>query len=122
MFSSKSCVTIPPAHANSIHALRNKKMKKFKLHKQLYFQVIISIIIGVLLGHFYPELAVKMKPLGDGFIKLIRMMVPPIIFTTVVTGIANMKNIKDAGRIGMKSLIYFEVLTTLAMFIGLGVA
>lgn len=96
--------------------------KKFKLYKQLYFQVIISILIGILFGHFYPELAVKMKPLGDGFIKLIRMMVPPIIFTTVVTGIANMKNIKEAGRIGIKALIYFEVVTALAMLIGLLVA
>lgn len=92
------------------------------LHKQLFFQVIVSIVIGVLLGHFYPKLAVEMKPLGDAFIKLIRMMVVPIIFTTVVTGLANMQNMKSAGRIGIKSLIYFEVVTTFAMLIGLIVA
>ncbi len=98
-------------------------MKKFKLHKQLYFQVIVSIFVGVLFGHFYPEIAVKMKPLGDGFIKLIRMMIAPIIFTTVVTGIASMKDIKEVGRIGIKALIYFEVFTTtFALLIGLAVA
>lgn len=97
-------------------------MSKPKLYKQLYFQVVISIFIGVLLGHFYPQLALKMKPLGDGFIKLIRMMIAPIIFTTVVTGIAGMKDIKEVGRIGIKALIYFEVVTTLALVIGLSVA
>jgi len=90
-----------------------------KLHKQLYIQVLLSILIGITLGHFYPELAVKMKPLGDGFIKLIKMMVAPIIFTTVVTGIANMKNTKEVGRIGIKAIIYFEVVTSLALLIGL---
>jgi aerobic C4-dicarboxylate transport protein len=95
---------------------------KIKFYKHLYFQVIICILAGILLGHFYPELATNMKPLGEGFIKLIRMMVPPIIFTTVVTGIANMKNVKEAGRIGIKAIIYFEVVTTLAMFVGLLVA
>jgi len=97
-------------------------MKKTKLYKQLYFQVVVSIFVGVLLGHFYPQLAIKMKPLGDGFIKLIRMMIAPIIFTTVVTGIASMKNIKEVGRIGIKALIYFEVVTTFALMIGLAVA
>lgn len=94
-------------------------MKKITLHRQLYFQVVISIFVGILLGHFYPQLAIKMKPLGDGFIKLIRMMIAPIIFTTVVTGIASMKDIKEVGRIGIKALIYFEVLTTFALIIGL---
>ena len=92
------------------------------MHKQLYFQVVMSIFIGILLGHFYPQLAIKMKPLGDGFIKLIRMMIAPIIFTTVVTGIASMKDIKEVGRIGIKALIYFEVVTTFALLIGLAVA
>lgn len=97
-------------------------MKKPKLYKQLYFQVVVSIFIGVLIGHFYPQLAIKMKPLGDGFIKLIRMMIAPIIFTTVVTGIASMKDIKEVGRIGIKALIYFEVVTTFALIIGLTIA
>lgn len=97
-------------------------MKKLTLHKQLYFQIVVSICIGILLGHFYPHLAIKMKPLGDGFINLIRMMIAPIIFTTVVTGIASMKNIKEVGRIGIKAIIYFEVISTLALIIGLVVA
>jgi len=95
---------------------------KFKLHRQLYFQVLMSIFIGILFGHFFPDLAVKMKPLGDTFIRLIKMMLPPIVFTTVVTGIAGMNNMRAAGRIGIKALIYFEVVTTLAMIIGLLVA
>src|SRR5579862_9853774 len=81
-------------------------MKIFNLCKQLYFQVMMSIFIGILLGHFYPELAAKMKPLGDGFIKLIRAIVPFIIFTTVVSGIYNLKNVREAGRIGIKAVIY----------------
>lgn len=94
-------------------------MKKLKLHKQLYFQVLVSIVIGILLGYFYPDLAKQMKPLGDAFIKLIKMMIGPIIFTTVVTGIAGMKDIKEVGRIGIKALIYFEVVTTFALIFGL---
>jgi len=97
-------------------------MQKIKWYKQLYFQVLISIGLGILLGHFYPELAIKMKPLGDGFIKLIKMLIAPIIFTTVVTGIASMRDVKEVGRIGVKALIYFEIVTTFALMIGLLVA
>ena len=97
-------------------------MKQFNPHKQLYIQVIVSILIGIVLGYLYPQLAMQMKPLGDGFIKLIRMMIAPIIFTTVVTGIARMKDIKEVGRIGIKTLIYFEVVTTFSLVIGLVVA
>jgi aerobic C4-dicarboxylate transport protein len=97
-------------------------MKILKLCKQLYFQVILGILIGILLGHFYPDIASKMKPLGDGFIKLIRTIIPLIIFTTVVGGIYSLKNLKEAGRIGIKAIIYFEVMTTLAMLLGLVVA
>src|SRR5471030_2134729 len=97
-------------------------MRKVRLYKKLYFQVLVSIVFGIILGHFYPQFAIKMKPLGDGFIKLIRMMIAPIIFTTVVTGIASMRDIKEVGRIGIKALIYFEVVTTFALIIGLTVA
>lgn len=97
-------------------------MKSFKFYKQLYFQVLVAIVLGVLLGHFYPDVGIKMKPFGDAFVKLIRMMVAPIIFTTVVTGIASMRDIKEVGRIGVKTLIYFELLTTFALVIGLIVA
>ena len=89
-----------------------------KLLKSLYVQVIIAISIGIILGAFLPDLAVQLKPLGDGFIKLIKMMIAPIIFCTIVSGIAGMEDMKLAGRVGVKSLIYFEVLTTLALIIG----
>ncbi len=89
------------------------------IYQSLYFQVIVAIIIGVLLGHFFPELGTKMKPLGDGFIKLIKMMIAPIIFCTVVTGIAGMENMKAIGRTGVLALLYFEIVSTIALLIGL---
>jgi aerobic C4-dicarboxylate transport protein len=89
------------------------------LYRSLYFQVIVAIIIGVLLGHFFPELGTKMKPLGDGFIKLIKMMIAPIIFCTVVSGIAGMENMKAVGRTGVLALLYFEIVSTIALVIGL---
>jgi aerobic C4-dicarboxylate transport protein len=90
-----------------------------KIFKSLYFQVLIAIIIGILLGHFYPDVAIQLKPLGDGFIKLIKMMIAPIIFCTIVTGIAGMQNTKKVGRVGLKAILYFEVVTTAALIIGL---
>jgi aerobic C4-dicarboxylate transport protein len=90
-----------------------------KLYRSLYFQVICAVILGAVLGHLYPAFAVKMKPLGDGFIKLVKMLIAPIVFTTVVTGIAKMGDLKKVGRVGAKGLIYFEVLTTIALVIGL---
>ncbi len=90
-----------------------------KYLKVLYVQVIIAIVIGILVGHFYPSFAVQLKPLGDGFIKLIKMMIAPIIFCTIVTGIAGMQNTKKVGRVGLKAILYFEVVTTLALIIGL---
>jgi len=89
------------------------------LYRELYFQVLVAITLGVALGFFNPPLAEKMKPLGDGFIKLIRMMIAPIIFATVVTGIAGMGDMKKLGRVGIKALLYFEVVTTMALIIGL---
>src|SRR5678815_2382563 len=89
------------------------------LHKSLYFQVLIAIAIGVLLGYFAPHTAEQMKPLGDGFIKLIKMMIAPIIFCTVVTGIAGMENMKAVGKTGVLALVYFEVVSTLALVVGL---
>lgn len=90
-----------------------------KLFKSLYFQVLVAICIGIALGHFYPSFAVELKPLGDGFIKLIKMMIAPIIFCTIVTGIAGMQNTKKVGRVGLKAILYFEVVTTIALIIGL---
>ncbi len=90
-----------------------------KLFRSLYFQVICAILIGIALGFFYPGFAVTLKPLGDGFIRLVKMMIAPVIFCTVVTGIAGMQDIKKVGRVGLKAIIYFEVVTTLALIIGL---
>jgi len=93
--------------------------KKKPLYKSLYFQVIVAIVIGVLLGHFFPETGAAMKPLGDGFIKLIKMIIAPIIFCTVVVGIAGMEDMKKVGKTGGLALIYFEAVSTIALIVGL---
>src|SRR5215210_4377228 len=90
-----------------------------KWYQHLYIQVLTAIALGVLLGHFYPSLGEAMKPLGDAFIKLIKMVIAPIIFFTVVHGIASMRDMRKVGRVGLKALIYFEVVTSLALIIGL---
>jgi len=87
--------------------------------KSLYIQVLIAVLIGVVLGHYAPDIAVQMQPLGDAFVKLVRMMIAPIIFITVVVGIGKLTNTAEVGRIGLKALIYFEIMTTFAMVIGL---
>jgi aerobic C4-dicarboxylate transport protein len=88
-------------------------------YKHLYAQVLCAIVLGVLLGHFFPAIGAQMKPLGDAFIKLIKMLIAPIIFCTVVHGIASMEDMKKVGRVGFKALLYFEVMTTIALIIGL---
>jgi aerobic C4-dicarboxylate transport protein len=90
-----------------------------KFYQHLYIQVLTAITFGILLGHFYPETAITMKPLGDGFIKLIKMIIAPIIFCTVVNGIAGVQDMSKIGRVGVKALLYFEVVSTLALIIGL---
>ncbi len=89
--------------------------------KALYIQVLVAIVAGVLLGHFVPHIAVAMQPFGDGFVKLVRMMIAPIIFITVVVGIGKLTDTAEVGRIGLKAIVYFEVMTTIAMLIGLAV-
>src|SRR5262250_2950479 len=89
------------------------------IYTHLYFQVLTAIIIGILLGYFYPKLGEQMKPFGDIFIKMIKMLIAPIIFCTVVHGIASMDDLKKVGRVGLKALIYFEAVTTLALIVGL---
>jgi aerobic C4-dicarboxylate transport protein len=89
------------------------------LYARLWFQVIVGIVVGVGLGYFYPAQGAAMKPLGDAFVKLIRMMIAPIIFGTVVVGIAKMGDMKEVGRIGLRALIYFEVVSTIALIIGM---
>lgn len=88
-------------------------------YKMLYVQVLLAITIGILLGHFYPETGVALKPLGDGFVKLIKMVIAPIIFCTVVSGIAGMQDMKTVGKTGGYALLYFEIVSTIALLIGL---
>ena len=96
-----------------------KDTGKKPLYKSLYFQVITAIILGVILGHFWPQTGAAMKPLGDGFIKLIKMINAPIIFCTVVVGIAGMEDMKRVGKTGGYALLYFEIMSTVALIIGL---
>ena len=93
--------------------------KSRPLYKSLYFQVITAIVIGVLVGHFYPHTGTAMKPLGDGFIKLIKMIIAPIIFCTVVVGIAGMEDMKKVGKTGGLALLYFEIVSAVALVVGL---
>ena len=90
-----------------------------RITSHLYFWVLLAILTGVVIGHFHPSFAVKLKPLGDGFIALVKMMIGPIIFCTVVLGIAGAGDMKKVGRVGGKALLYFEVISTLALIIGL---
>src|SRR5512139_1963653 len=90
-----------------------------KLYKSLYLQVIVAIVVGVLLGHFYPETGAAMKPFGDGFIKLIKMIIAPIIFCTIVVGIAGMEDMKKVGKVGGYAILYFEIVSTIALIVGL---
>jgi aerobic C4-dicarboxylate transport protein len=96
-------------------------MKK-PFYKVLYVQVLFAIACGVLLGYFEPKLGIDLKPLGDGFIKLVKMIIAPVIFCTVVHGIAGMEDMKKVGRVGGKALLYFEIVSTFALVIGLVVA
>ncbi len=93
--------------------------QKPPLYKSLYFQVLCAIVIGILLGHFYPSTGEAMKPLGDGFVKLIKMIIAPVIFCTVVIGIAGMEDMKKVGKTGGLALLYFEIVSTVALVIGL---
>ena len=90
--------------------------------QSLYIQVLIGIVLGISLGYLWPEHGAALKPLGDAFVKAVKMLIAPIIFCTVVTGIASMGDLKKIGRVGAKALLYFEVVTTLALIIGLIVA
>ena len=93
-----------------------------KKRDTLYLQVLVGVVLGVLVGWLKPDWGVAVQPLGDGFIKLIKMLIAPIIFTTVVAGIAGMGDLKRLGRVGFKALLYFEIVTTFALIVGLVVA
>lgn len=88
-------------------------------YKMLYVQVLFAITVGILIGHFYPQAGIALKPLGDGFVKLIKMVIAPIIFCTVVSGIAGMRDMKAVGKTGGYALLYFEIVSTVALIIGL---
>jgi len=102
--------------------LCNGKPARMKWLKSLYVQVLIGIVLGISLGYLWPEQGAALKPLGDAFVKAVKMLIAPIIFCTVVTGIAIMGDLKKIGRVGAKALLYFEVVTTMALIIGLVVA
>jgi aerobic C4-dicarboxylate transport protein len=93
--------------------------RKLPFYRSLYLQVLTAVVVGILLGHFYPALGEQMKPLGDGFVKLIKMIIAPIIFCTVVVGIAGMEDMKKVGKTGGLALLYFEIVSTIALIIGL---
>ena len=107
---------MPPASASS-KAIRNPSKKPF--YRSLWGQVLLGIAIAIVLGYFRPHTAVAMKPLGDAFIRLITMIITLVIFCTVVTGIAGMEDMKKVGRVGGKALLYFEVVSTLALLVGM---
>lgn len=110
---------ISSSDTDSDFGIDSPASKRKPFYQHLYVQVLAAIALGIVLGHFAPSVGEQMKPLGDTFIKLIKMLIAPIIFCTVVSGIASMQNLKRIGRVGLKALIYFEVLTTLALIIGL---
>ncbi|MBW8727714.1 MAG: dicarboxylate/amino acid:cation symporter [Inquilinus limosus] len=91
-------------------------------YRHLYVQVLFAVVIGVLIGHFWPATGASLQPLGDGFIKLVKMIIAPVIFLTVVTGIASMHDLEKVGRVGAKAMIYFLVFSTLALVVGLVIA
>lgn len=99
--------------------LADSKPTRKPWYLTLWIQVIIAMVVGVIVGHFYPQAGTAVQPLGEAFIKLIRMLIAPIIFCTVVLGIAKMNDMSRVGRVAIKALIYFEVLTTIALAIGL---
>jgi aerobic C4-dicarboxylate transport protein len=92
-----------------------------KYFRHLYIQVLIAVILGGMCGQIWPSFGASLKPIADAFIKLVTMLISPIIFCTIIVGIGNMSDLKKVGRVGLKALVYFEVVTTLALLIGLGV-
>ncbi|GGF54892.1 C4-dicarboxylate transport protein [Azorhizobium oxalatiphilum] len=96
--------------------------KPRKIYQQLYVQVLFAILVGIVLGHYYPAFAVQLQPLGDAFIKLVKMVIAPVIFLTVVTGIAGMRDLGKVGRVAGKAMLYFLTFSTLALIIGLIIA
>src|SRR5271168_1587943 len=109
----------PPSSTLSAKAVASPASGKLPFYRELWVQVLVAIALAVVLGYVDPARAIAMKPLGDAFIRVISMIISLIIFCTVVTGIAGMENLKKVGRIGGKALLYFEIVSTLALFIGM---
>ena len=93
-----------------------------RLYRNLTFQVLVAIVLGILVGAFFPDTGARLKPIGDVFISMIKMVIAPVIFLTIVLGISSMGNLKKVGRVGGKALLYFELVTTFALVIGMVVA
>jgi len=98
----------------------NTSGKKAGLLGQLWFQVVLGAVLGVVIGYCFPDFGVALKPLGDAFIKLIKMLLAPIIFGTIVVGIAKMGSIREVGRVGLKALVYFQIVSGFALVIDRG--
>lgn len=103
--------------ANSVHGARTSQRKP--IYKQIYFWVLVGIVLGIMVGYFFPKTGIALEPIGESFVNLIKMVIAPVIFCTVVSGIAGMADLKSVGRIGVKALVYFEVLSTVALILGL---
>src|SRR5207249_11306870 len=97
----------------------SRKPAAKRWYKQLWVQVLLAMVLGVALGHYFPNAGQSLQPLGDAFIKLIRMLIAPIIFCTVILGIAKMDDMSRVGKVAIKGLIYFEVMTTIALIVAL---
>ncbi len=117
--SSIANSTTLSAHSPPRRASMQEPSTPQPFYNNLTFRVIIAVVVGIILGAFFPETGAAMKPLGDIFIKMVKMIVPPIVFCTIVTGIAHVGDMRRVGKIGVRALIYFEVVTTLALIIGL---
>jgi aerobic C4-dicarboxylate transport protein len=109
-------------HAIPAHAAPLPSTLRLPFYRQLYFQVVVAIVLGVLLGHFEPAYGEALKPLGDGFIKLVKMIIAPVIFLTIVTGIAGMSQLSAVGRVFGKAMAYFLFFSSLALVVGMVVA
>src|SRR5215218_9958136 len=107
----------PEDMATTNEQVNDTTTQRKPIYKQIYFWVLVGIVLGILVGHFFPKTGQALEPIGESFVNLITMIIAPIIFCTVVAGIAGMADLKSVGRIGLKALIYFEVLTTVALIL-----
>ena len=118
LFAPTADSAATPARRRSRHTVPIQPLRR-RWYATLWIQVVVAMSAGVLVGHFAPAAGERMQPFGDAFIKAIRMLIAPIVFSTVVLGIANMNDMTRVGRVAIKALIYFEVMTTVALVLGL---